>query len=362
MNAEPFGNLPEGSSLMVAFSGGVDSSVATHLCREAGYKVHAVFMSHLRGGPAARKKAAAAADVLGVPLDFLELADEFETEIMHPAWEEYARGRTPNPCARCNPLFKFGRLIEYAKSRDCSGFVTGHYARILHEADGSTRLLRGACTQKDQSYFLFGLSPRQLAFSYLPLGLLEKIQVREIARGLGLPNADAPESQDACFAPQDGTPLAEMLRRRFQAEPRKGDFLASDGTKLGPHNGMHAYTIGQRKGMGVALGAPAYVRKIDAASGNIVLTVDQEELFSDGAVLENPNWLRREYAEKDSFSCDVRIRYRSRNVRGTVTRTSTAELAVRFDEPQRAVTPGQAAVFYEGDEVIGGAWIQSAEL
>lgn len=193
----------------------------------------------------------------------------------------------------------------------------------------------------------------------MPLGNLEKPQVREIARSLGLPNADAPESQDACFTPQDGSPLAEMLRMKFQEESRTGNFVSSDGRILGRHGGIHSYTIGQRKGTGVAMGKPAYVKHIDAISGNVVLTTDSSELLADSAILERPNWLRDEYAAKESFKCEVKIRYRSRSVKATVFHMDRKTLCLRFEEPQRAVTPGQAAVFYNEDEVIGGAWIQS---
>lgn len=359
MNPEPFRGLPAGSELMVAFSGGVDSSVAAHLCKQAGYRVRAVTMSMLGKERFNREKVEAAAERLEIPLDILELSHDFESCVMRYAWNEYANGRTPNPCALCNPVFKFGKLTDFARQCGCAGFVTGHYARILCAPDGSPRLLRGTYAQKDQSYFLFGLSRRQLSYSYMPLGNLEKPQVREIARSLGLPNADAPESQDACFTPQDGSPLAEMLRMKFQEESRTGNFVSSDGRILGRHGGIHSYTIGQRKGTGVAMGKPAYVKHIDAISGNVVLTTDSSELLADSAILERPNWLRDEYAAKESFKCEVKIRYRSRSVKATVFHMDRKTLCLRFEEPQRAVTPGQAAVFYNGDEVIGGAWIQS---
>ncbi len=358
MTPDSFRGLPPGSELTVAFSGGVDSSVAAYLCKQAGYRVRAVAMSMLGEEQFNREKVAAAAERLEIPLDILELSHDFESCVMRYAWNEYRNGRTPNPCAVCNPVFKFGRLIDFAKRHGCAGFVTGHYARILHAPDGSPRLLRGTSLQKDQSYFLFGLSRGQLSYSYFPLGNLEKPQVREIARSLGLPNADAPESQDACFVPRGGTSLGEMLRMKFQEDSPEGNFISTDGKILGRHTGIHSYTIGQRKGTGVAMGRPAYVKSIDAISGNVVLATDPSELLTDAAMLADPNWIRGEYAEKESFECEVKIRYRSRSVKGRVSRIDGRTLCLRFDDPQRAVTPGQAAVFYKGDEVIGGAWIQ----
>ena len=361
MTQDPFLGLPAGSVLMAAFSGGVDSSVAAHLALEAGYRVRAVSMSVLGKETFPRGKVEAAADRLGIPLDILELSEEFESAVMRRAWEEYASGRTPNPCALCNVLFKFGKLADFAKKHGCAGLVTGHYARILRDPDGSIHLLRGVDPRKDQSYFLFGLSPEMLAFARLPLGGLEKTRVREIASSLGLPNADVPDSQDVCFAPPDGSPIGRMLQAKFGAFSVTGSFVSSEGKILGQHDGIHTYTIGQRKGTGVAMGKPAYVRRIDPHSGNVYLTTDETELFTDEARLAQPNFLRREYMKRESFDCTVKIRYRSRSVPATVFPMADGTLQMKFREPQRAVTPGQAAVFYNGDELLGGAWIQTQE-
>lgn len=361
MMQDPFLGLPAGSVLMAAFSGGVDSSVAAHLALEAGYRVRAVSMSVLGKECFPREKVEAAADRLGIPLDILELSEEFESTVMRCAWEEYASGRTPNPCALCNVLFKFGILADFAQKHGCAGLVTGHYARILRDPDGSIHLLRGVDPRKDQSYFLFGLSPETLAFARLPLGGLEKTRVRQIASSLGLPNADAPDSQDVCFAPPDGSSIGRMLQAKFGASAVTGSFVSSEGKILGQHDGIHAYTIGQRKGTGVAMGKPAYVKWIDPRTGNVCLTTDKTEIFADGAILTDPNFLREEYAERESFECMVKIRYRSRSVPATLYPLPDGTLRLKFREAQRAVTPGQAAVFYDGDELLGGAWIQTQE-
>ena len=339
MTQDPFLGLPAGSVLMAAFSGGVDSSVAAHLALEAGYRVRAVSMSVLGKECFPREKVEAAADRLGIPLDILELSEEFESTV----------------------LFKFGILADFAQKHGCAGLVTGHYARILRDPDGSIHLLRGVDPRKDQSYFLFGLSPETLAFARLPLGGLEKTRVRQIASSLGLPNADAPDSQDVCFAPPDGSSIGRMLQAKFGASAVTGSFVSSEGKILGQHDGIHAYTIGQRKGTGVAMGKPAYVKWIDPRTGNVCLTTDETELFADGAILTDPNFLREEYAERESFECMVKIRYRSRSVPATLYPLPDGTLRLKFREAQRAVTPGQAAVFYDGDELLGGAWIQTQE-
>ena len=357
---QPFAHLSPGSRVMVAFSGGVDSSIAAYLCRQAGFEVRAVTMS-LLGGKPDFSRAETTARQLGIPLEIIDLSPEFEQTVMRGTWEIYASGRTPNPCAVCNPRFKFGRLQEFARSRDCAALVTGHYARLVHAPDGSVRLMKGVCREKDQSYFLFGLNAEQLSFACFPLGGLEKSEVRAKAAELGLSCADAPESQDACFAPADGGNLAEMLRCRFGAEPRCGDFVDTAGKKLGRHGGIHAYTIGQRKGTGVALGRPAYVKAIRPDSCEIVLTPDSEELMSERVLLDPPNLLIGEYASRPEFSCEVKIRYRSPGVPARVRRLPDGGCLLLFERAQRAVTPGQAAVFYQGETLLGGAWIRSTE-
>lgn len=356
---DPFRGLAKGSELLLAFSGGIDSSLCAKICLDAGYRVSAVTLKLLENHGKSKDEIRAVADSLGIKLTVLNCTDMFRDKILRYTWDEYSRGRTPNPCAVCNPSFKFGILAEYAKEKGFAGMVTGHYARIFKSDDSTMLLARGTHRAKDQSYFLFGLSQEQLAYSYMPLGAAEKTAVRESVREMRLPNAEAPESQDACFTPPDGD-LTEMLKDIFSGTPKCGNFIGRDGKILGRHEGVHAYTIGQRKGTGVAMGKPAYVSAIDAEACTVTLTTESADLFAARATLSKPNWIMNSYEAQDSFQCEVQIRYRSKPVPATVNRQSDGLLELVFNEPQRAVTPGQAAVFYKDDFVIGGAWIDSA--
>ena len=278
--SDPFSRIKPGAVVMVAFSGGVDSSVAAHLCQKAGFKVKAVTMRLLGQGAGETAKAERMAAFLGLDLEIVDLKEAFENLVLRRTWEEYSRGRTPNPCTICNPVFKFGVLADFGRSRSCEALVTGHYARLCTGSDGEILLKKAQCMEKDQSYFLFGLSREQLEYACFPLGDLQKSQVREIARSLHLPCADDRESQDACFAPSDNSNMAEMLRCRFGEKALCGNFLGTDGKILGTHNGIHAYTIGQRKGTGVAMGKPAYVKEICAENRSVILTTESDDLLS----------------------------------------------------------------------------------
>ena len=360
MNYRPFSHLPQGCRIMVAFSGGVDSSAAAYLCREAGFDVRAVTMVLPGSEPSGIARVEQTARQLGIPLEIIDLSAEFERIVMRYTWEEYAAGRTPNPCAVCNIRFKFGKLEDHARECGCAALVTGHYARLEQTPGGEMLLKKGVCAGKDQSYFLFGLSREQLAFACFPLGGMEKQEVRELAARLGLPSAEAKESQDVCFAPKDGSGAAEMLRQRFGEKAACGNFVDGAGKVLGRHTGIHAYTLGQRKGTGVALGCPAYVKSIDAKTREIVLTPDSAELMSIQVHLGKANLLIPGYETRPEFPCTVKVRYRSPAVPAKVAQTAEGCL-LTFEKPQRAVTPGQAAVFYDGDTLIGGAWIEWAE-
>ncbi len=350
--------FPAGSKILIGFSGGVDSSTAAYLCKEAGYRVLAVHMQFLPDSHDNEEKVRQAAAALGdgIELEFLDLRNEFRELVMRRCWDVFRSGRTPNPCVLCNPVFKFGRLAEYAGEKGCAGMATGHYAKIVQQGN-ILRLMRGSDRKKDQSYFLCRLTQEQLAYACFPAGDMDKAQVRSLASNLGLPNADAKESQDACFTPETGT-LPEMLREMFGGTCRKGCFLhAETGKVLGPHKGIHAYTIGQRKGTGVALGCPAYVQKIDAAHGHIYITADEQTLFQNtltasGAVWQIP-------PPQTPFRAMVQIRYRSPAVPATVTSdTGSDSFSVQFDTPVRAITPGQAAAVYDpGNELLLGSGI-----
>ena len=355
----PFHGLPSGTKIMLAFSGGVDSAVAAHLCKEAGLDVLAVNMRFLPGAERTEEEVRSVADALKIPLQFLDLRSDFRELVMRRCWDVFDSGKTPNPCAICNPVFKFGRMLEFAEQNQCKALATGHYVQKVLTSHGRPALCRGIHKAKDQSYFLFGLTPEQVERACFPLGNMEKDDVRAIADRLGLPNAKAKESQDACFTPPDGS-LAEMLRQEFGGKTHPGCFIhAETGKILGRHKGIHAYTIGQRKGTGVALGTPAYVRQIDAAHGNVYITADEQTLFQDVLLAENVNWQSVD-PQTEPFRAMVQIRYRSPAAPATVTPLPDGTCEVRFDQPLRAITPGQAAVFYgeSNDAITGGGFIR----
>ena len=352
----PFRQIPQGSRILMAFSGGVDSTVAAVLALRAGYRVIAVHMTLLPSGESARQKAEEAAAKLGIELIHADCSEAFERAVLRPSWELYKNGFTPNPCALCNPAVKFGSLMPLMERHGCAAFATGHYAKVIDAPDGSAILARGSYREKDQSYFLFGLSQDQLARVVFPLGGMTKPEVREIARELGLPNAESKESQDACFMPPDRT-AAEFLHEHFGETVPGGTFAAApDGRILGRHDGIYAYTIGQRKGTGVAMGVPAWVSRIDAGENKVWLTTNQDDLLRDALVLPRAHWIAKP-AEAVEFRAQVQIRYRSRPADASVLLSPNGVVFIRFDAPQRAVTPGQAAVIYDGDSLLGGGWI-----
>lgn len=343
--------LPPGTRVLLAFSGGVDSAVAAHLCREQGFSLLAVHMI-LHGDPSL-DSVRSAAESLKLPLRVLDLRERFRQEVMSPCWEILKGGRTPNPCAICNRAIKFGALQEFAEENGCSHLATGHYARALLR-DGKMELLRGIHREKDQSYFLFSLTQQQLKRTLFPLGGLRKEQVREIARSLGLSNADAKESQDVCFS-RPGR-LGETLQLEFGGAEKDGIFLEEEtGKILGRHGGVHRFTIGQRKGAGVALGKPAWISRIDAATGRVFLTTDPERLLQKELRLEAPRWIIEPSC--GVFRADVQIRYRSKPAPAEIRISDDGAARIVFDAPVRAVTPGQAAVVYDGDRLLGGAFL-----
>ena len=348
-------------------SGGVDSSVAAAICQQQGYEMIGATLNMRSPDPAFNANqgccgsddklaATGVAEALGIPHYFLDLYPEFEQEILLPCWQEYVCGRTPNPCVLCNPLLKFGMLLKFADKQGATGVATGHYARVIRGGD-IVKLRRGEDMSRDQSYFMYRLSQDQIKRIYLPLGEMNKPEVREMARQLELKNAEKKDSQDACFN-FPGETFPEILQRLFKGKSKAGRFIGPDGKEVGQHNGVHVYTIGQRKGLNVALGKPAYVKSIDSESGDVFLTTDQTELASQTFTVDTINWQCGEPPELP-LHCNIQIRYRSRAVDGTVREGSKpGELLVILDKPQRAVTPGQSAVFYAEDIVIGGGFIR----
>ena len=340
-------------------SGGVDSSVAAALLVEQGYEVQGVSLRMWEGNAGPRvcsdhRGAKEIAAELGIPHTLIDLRAEFADTVVKPFVENYLHGRTPNPCVACNRDFKFGMLLKWAKERRADYLATGHYARIARHGDGDrSSLLRGADRSKDQSYFLFALSQKQLAHTLFPLGEMQKSEVRELARRFGLAAAERPESQDICF----GDYKALVTTYAEENELRGGDVVDRSGIVLGRHGGIHGVTIGQRRGLGISAAEPLYVVDIDDASRRVVVGKKQE-LSCAGLTVRSVNWHDDPGAAE--VEAEVQIRYRAPAVPCVIRYARTDSCEVRFREAFPAVTPGQAAVFYRGDAVLGGGWIHSA--
>lgn len=352
--------------VVVALSGGVDSSVAAALLLRQGLDVIAVTLQ-LRPcgegveagsccGSRAIETARAVADRLGIPHEVLPVGTEFRDRVLRPAWDLYRQGRTPNPCLACNREIKFGVLWQYAAMLGASQVATGHYAMLEPAGDGDFALFRGRDRSKDQSYFLYDLPREVRGRVRFPLGSMTKAEVRALARDLGLASADRPESQDACLVAEGS--FAEALRRAVDGEARPGVLVDREGREIGRHQGLHRFTVGQRQGIGVALGRRAFVRSLDPATGTVEVTTEEGDLRAGGAEVEAVRWWGPVPA--GDFRCQVQVRYRSREAPALVTPQGTDRLMVRFDEPVRAVAPGQAAVLYAGDRVLAGGLITVA--
>jgi tRNA-specific 2-thiouridylase len=354
----------------VAMSGGVDSSVAAALLLEAGYEVIGATL-RLRPCREAREtrsccgfngvtNARSVAGHLGIPHYIIECTEAFEHKVLRPAWDEYARGRTPSPCLPCNELIKFGRLLEWTRQIGVPRVATGHYARVVADPDGRPTLLRAADAAKDQTYFLAGLDAATLRAALFPLGEMTKPEVRANARRLGLPTAESPESQDACFVDlgPDALPFAEMLRSRFEAEPRAGRIVDTAGRTVGEHRGVHLFTVGQRRGLGLRTARRYWVAAIDAATATVVVTDDVIEIDRRRFVARHTTWIDG-HALAGPRRCHVQVRSQHAGIDATVAPLDEGPgaVTVECDEPVRAITPGQAAVFFDGQRVLGRGWI-----
>ena len=354
--------MPKGA-VLVAMSGGVDSSVAACLLLEQGYEVVGSHLRlvHLDGvehgccGPAARRDAAEVARIAGFPFEIHDLSNEFERTVIGDFVAEHEAGRTPNPCARCNGEIKFGAFLRRADELGIESVATGHYVRT-DRSGGRLRLLRGADRGKDQSYMLHMLGQRQLSRSLFPVGGLTKAQTRAAAERYGLPVASKPDSQELCFAPsgEAGAYLASAAPHLV----RDGEVVDTDGRVLAHHAGSAAFTVGQRRGLGVAGPQPSYVLEIDARANRVVVGPG-ELLARSGAIADRWSWVAGEPPSPVPFEAEVRIRYRGEDVPSVVQPLGDA-MRIEFRTPQRGVSPGQSAVVYRGEELLGGGRIIDA--
>ena len=344
--------------VLIAMSGGVDSAAAAYLMQQTGCECIGCTMRLFHGGAAQSSDAADAAAIaerLHMRHFVLDLTEQFRARVIGKFIDSYFCGRTPTPCIECNRHFKFAALLAKADELGCDCIATGHYARTVQTAEG-VRLLRGLDPGKDQSYVLYMLTQAQLRRVRFPLGGLTKAQVRQIAAEQGFVNAHKHESQDICFVP-DGD-YVRVIADYSGRTSEPGDFVDRSGNVLGQHGGIIRYTVGQRRGLGVALGKPAYVCEIDAAQNRVVLG-DNADLFTDTAYLEGCSWIAGSLPQ-EPLRCTAKIRYRHPAQPAWLLPTGPDTAELRFDSPQRAVTPGQSAVCYDGDAVIGGGEIVRA--
>jgi tRNA-specific 2-thiouridylase len=358
-----------GIKVVAALSGGVDSSVAAALLKREGYDVIGVTFRMwpkeecgTSDGRAccsleAVTRARAVAESIGIPYYVIDLSSEFKKEVIDYFCAQYMRGLTPNPCVICNEKIKFGKLLEKARALGSHHVATGHYARIV-EGRGSARsaLREGLDKSKDQSYFLFSLSQAQLRHTIFPLGGYTKERVRRLARSIKLRTHDTVSSQDVCFVRD--IDYAEYIKKKTGVEMKSGDIVDSSGRVIGRHKGIPFYTIGQRRGLGVAHREPLFVTGIDIA-GNRIIAGPKREVMKKVVVTGPVNWVSVESLAGPS-RLDVRIRYNHRKAKASVVPIEGGGARIEFDEPQAAPTPGQAAVFYRKDVVIGGGWIERA--
>ena len=356
------------TKVIAAMSGGVDSSVTAALMVEAGYDVIAITMrlgTHdtieidsdkpnccsLEGVEDARR----VATQLDIPFYAVNYEDTFRQSIVDYFADEYLSGRTPSPCVICNQDLKFGKLLELATQLEVDYVATGHYARIEREPETGRYLLRkGIDLHKDQSYFLFSLTQAQLSRALMPLGGYEKDDVREVARKYQMRTAEKPESQELCFIADDN--YKRFLKDRIPEKIQEGAIVDRAGQTLGTHQGIPFYTVGQRKGLGISAKTPLYVTELKVRDNTIVVG-QNADLLADTMQVEQVNLITMDNLS-EPIRAEVKIRYKDAGAAATISPLTDTEVAVKFDQPRRAVTPGQAAVFYDGDTVIGGGWIK----
>jgi tRNA-specific 2-thiouridylase len=380
-------------TIAVAMSGGVDSSTVAAMLRADGHKVVGLTMQlwnqrrlagregmpeHVQGRCCSIDDvydARRVAEHLGIPYYVVNQEDRFERDVVRPFVEEYLSGRTPIPCSLCNNHLKFDQLLITARQIGADLLATGHYARCEFDTEGGRWLLRRAADPaKDQTYFLFGLTQEQLSRTRFPLGHMTKPQVRELAREHGLALAEKPDSQEICFVPGGDYKrfIDAYLAEQGESLPdTSGELVTTDGRVLGRHDGVHHFTVGQRKGLGVATGSPLYVININGAKGQVTVG-DNQGLLSRRLLAHQMNWIAIDGLDTPTcvaanapmrvhahapMRVHAKIRHRHDPAPATIENAANGEVLVTFDEPQRAITPGQAVVFYDGDIVVGGGWI-----
>ena len=354
--------------ILVAMSGGVDSSVAARLLTDAGNECIGCTMKLYGNEDAGISRAhtccslddvedaRSVAHRLGMPYYVFNFSDDFRATVIDKFVDSYLHGMTPNPCIDCNRYMKFGKLYERAKILGCDHIATGHYARIEYR-DGKYLLKKAIDPSKDQSYVLYSMTQDELAHTLFPLGGMCKTETRRVADEGGLINADKPDSQDICFVP-DGD-YARIIELHTGKPTTHGNFVDRDGNILGRHNGIIRYTIGQHKGLGIPLPGKRYVSALDPVKNTVTLG-EEAELYSSHAHVGDFNWISGE-APTAPLRCKVKIRYRQPEQWASVCPGADGTVNVTFDEPQRAITPGQAAVLYDGDTVLGGGVIMPSD-
>jgi tRNA-specific 2-thiouridylase len=346
--------------IAVAMSGGVDSSVSAALLKQQGHEIIGITMRlfapcHSGSGSAAHDAAVVAAH-LDIPHHVLDLEPEFRDLIINDFVNEYSHGQTPNPCIRCNRYIKFGLLLDKAKELGAEFLATGHYVRKTTGPDGSSHLLMANNLQKDQSYFLYTISQERLRQVLFPLGEMEsKDAVRQLARNFGLPVAEKSDSQEVCFIPGDD--YVAFLEDSNALTCKPGDIVHLNGAVIGKHQGTHRYTIGQRKGLGIAWKEPLYVVELDTQENRVVVA-EQQHLFAGGLLAGDISWIQQ--PANSELSCSCKIRYRHQPVECVARILEGGQCLVHFRDQQKSITPGQSVVFYRGNEVIGGGRILSA--
>jgi tRNA-uridine 2-sulfurtransferase len=369
--------MPETNTIAVAMSGGVDSSAVAAMLRAEGHNVIGLTMQlwnqrRLAGHEGMPEQvtgrccslddvydARRVAQHIGIPYYVVNHEERFERDVVRPFVEEYVSGRTPIPCSLCNNHLKFDQLLIVARQIGADRVATGHYARVAYdEARGRWLLKRPADSSKDQTYFLFGLTQEQLSRTIFPLGDMTKPEVREIARQHGLALAEKPDSQEICFVPGGDYKrfIDAYLSEKGEALPETaGELVTTSGEVIGEHAGIHNFTVGQRKGLGVATGSPLYVIQISGANKQVIVG-GEEHLYSKTLRAHRINLIAVDDV-REPMRVSVKIRHRHEPAAAKLEKTGDDELLVTFDEPQRAITPGQAAVFYDGNIVVGGGWI-----